>query len=248
MKKFLLPVLSVVISVSAFGVSAAAETKEWKRHSLERPRPPVVTPPANQSPPSDAIVLFDGTNLKAWDPVGKGKAGKNIKKPTWLVKDGYMQVQPPRADIISKQSFGSCQIHIEWATPTEISGSGQGRGNSGVILKGIGEIQVLDSYNNDTYPDGQAGAIYGAHPPLVNASKKPGEWQSFDIIFIAAQIDDGKIVRPAQLTVLHNGLLIHHAATPKKHNKQMQIKLQDHNNPVRYRNIWVREINSFSSH
>ena len=156
-----------------------------------------------------------------------------------------MEVHPPRADLTSRREFGNCQIHVEWATPSVVEGDGQGRGNSGVILLGQGEIQVLDSYQNDTYPDGQAGAIYGKFPPLVNPSRRPGEWQTYDIVFFSPSVENGAIRSCAQLTVFYNGLLIHHAIDPGGSEERVKILLQDHNNPTRFRNIWVRELKGY---
>ena len=206
------------------------------------PQPPTIEPGTAGSPPSDAIVLFDGKDMSAF------KAGDD-----WKVEDGY--VIADRHDIETKQAFGDCQIHVEWATPKKVEGRGQGRGNSGVFVMGLYEIQVLDSYNNDTYYDGQAAAIYKQHPPMVNASRKPGEWQTYDIIWETPKFDaQGKLLKPACVTVLHNGVVVqnhfellggtsfiekpHYAAHPDK----LPIRLQYHNNPVRFRNIWVREI------
>ncbi len=231
----------------ASGSSAEAE-QSWPPKSMDRPRPEIIRPPEQGSAPSDAIVLFDGSSFDAWDLIGKD-AWNHIGKPvnagkvlesTWKLKNGYMEIRPPNGDLTSKREFGDCQIHIEWATPSVVTGEGQGRGNSGVLLVGQGEIQILDSYQNDTYPDGQAGAIYKKYPPLVNASRKPGEWQSYDIVYIAPKI--GKEEAPAQLTVFHNGILIQYAVDPGGSEERIKIRLQGHNNPVRYRNIWVREL------
>jgi hypothetical protein len=196
-------------------------------------------------PPSDAIVLFDGRDLSQW----KAENGGDAK---WLVRDGYMEVTHT-GSIMTREQFGDVQLHVEWASPSKVEGEGQGRGNSGVYLQGRYEIQVLDSYNNKTYPDGQAGAFYGNFAPLVNASRKPGEWQTYDIIFHAPKPGaDGKAVEPGYFTVLHNGVLVQNhvpvkgtsttaaafsGATPKG-----PLVLQDHGNPVRFRNIWIRPL------
>lgn len=206
------------------------------------PEVKVVDPGKPGEPPADAIVLFDGTDLSQWHGGEK-----------WLIEDGYAVVQG--SDITSKQSFGSCQLHLEWAAPEKIKGEGQGRGNSGIYLMSTYEVQILDSYNNETYPDGQAGAIYKQHPPLVNVCRKPGEWQTYDIIFNAPEFDDqGKVVKPAYITVLHNGVLIqnhfeieggtfwHKPAEYTKHPEKLPLKIQNHGDPVRFRNIWVREL------
>jgi len=227
-------------------------TGVWLVHDTNRPAPPVVRPGATDSqPPSDAIVLFDGNDLDQWESERGGPA-------RWLVKDGYMEVVRGTGGIRTKRGFGSCQLHIEFATPGQVSGSGQGRGNSGVFLQGQYEVQVLDSYDNFTYPDGQCGALYGRAVPLVNACRAPGQWQSFDIIYHRPIFDQqGNVVRKATFTVLHNGVLIHdhvqleggtgwlgpHAVTGyQPHPDQGPIVLQDHGNPVRFRNIWIRQL------
>jgi hypothetical protein len=223
----------------------------WKQHDWDRPRPAKVDvgpeSPAAQ-PPSDAIVLFDGTNLDQWRSGDKGPA-------KWIVKDGAMEPTPHGGYLYSAQSFGDCQLHLEWASPEKIVGTSQGRGNSGVFLQGLFEVQILDSFDNETYADGQSGAIYGQYPPLVNASRKPGAWQSYDIVFRRPHYSDsGQLTQPARITVLHNGVLIQdhvepvgptswiqfhkYAPTPEK----LPLTLQDHGNPVRFRNIWIREL------
>lgn len=224
----------------ASGSSAEAE-QSWPPKSMDRPRPEIIRPPEPGKAPSDAIVLFDGSSFDAWELVGKRENAGKVIESNWKLENGYMEIRPPRGDLTSKREFGDCQIHIEWATPSVVKGEGQGRGNSGILLIGQAEIQVLDSYRNDTYPDGQAGAIYKKHPPLVNASRKPGEWQSYDIVYIAPKTEKGKKT-PAQLTVFHNGILIQYAVDPGGSKERIKIRLQDHNNPVRYRNIWVREL------
>jgi hypothetical protein len=208
------------------------------------PEPPIVTPGTNGSPPSDAIVLFDGKDLSAWKGVDGGPA-------RWKIEDGALVMNG--GNILTKEEFGDVQLHIEWATPTKIEGEGQGRGNSGVYLQGRYEIQVLDSYENKTNPRGQAGAFYGHNAPLVNASRKPGEWQTYDIIFRAPKSGpDGKVI-PGSFTVLHNGVLVQDhipvkgEATAAAQFSGVALKgpllLQDHSNPVRFRNIWVRKLN-----
>lgn len=217
----------------------------------KRPVPPVITPPTSSTqespgtPPSDAQVLFDGTDLSAWEKEDGGVAG-------WKVDDGCMEVVPKSGNIQTKEPFGDCQLHLEWAAPVEITGNSQGRGNSGVFMMGLYEIQVLDCYENITYPDGQTGAIYGQFPPLVNACRQPGEWQTFDILWEAPRFYGERLERPAFVTVLYNGVMIHHhrelmgPTTHKKtqtyqaHEAARPLKLQDHKDRVRYRNIWIR--------
>jgi hypothetical protein len=231
--------------ILAFAVVALMQS-QWPPNSLDRPKPPVVSP----DPPSDAIVLFDGKSLADWESVDS--AGKPAR---WLVKDGYMEVAAGTGSIQTKRGFGSVQLHIEWRAPLPAEGEGQDRGNSGVFLMSHYEIQVLDSYQNETYADGQAGAIYGQTPPLVNASRPPGAWQTYDIVFHRPIFgSDGAVVQPARVTVFHNGILVHdndtitgwtvhHAvATYRSHPDRLPLMLQDHAHPVRYRNIWVREL------
>jgi Domain of Unknown Function (DUF1080) len=233
-------VLSITMATAVIG-SAAVQAKEYLT-GIEWPEPQVVEPgETSADPPSDAIVLFDGTDLSAWE------GGER-----WEVKDGVATVRG--GEIESKQNFGDCQLHIEWSSPVPATGSSQGRGNSGVFLQGRYELQVLDSYENDTYNDGQAAAIYKQTPPLANAMRPPGEWNTYDIVWTAPRFKDGgSLESPAYITVLHNGVLVlNHfelkGNTPfdrppsyEAHGKG-PIKLQDHGNPVRYRNIWVREI------
>ncbi len=219
---------------------------QWPPNSPDRPKPPVVTP----DPPSDAVVLFDGRSLADWQSADS--AGGPAK---WLVKDGYMEVVAGTGNIMTRRAFGSVQLHIEWRAPLPATGEGQERGNSGVFLMSHYEIQVLDSYHNETYADGQAAAIYGQTPPLVNASRPPGTWQTYDIVFHRPVFGaDGSVVQPARVTVFHNGILVHdndtitgwtvhHAvATYQPHPDRLPLLLQDHGHPVRYRNIWVREL------
>jgi hypothetical protein len=228
-----------------------ADLEKWAIHDMNRLLPPVIDPgPAGQpvAAPSDAFVLFDGKDLSSWED-GKGGPAK------WKVEGGYMEVVAKTGSIRTKKGFGDCQLHIEWATPSAVSGEGQERGNSGVFLMDLYEVQVLDSYDNRTYADGQAAAIYGQYPPLVNASRKPGEWQTYDLIFHRPRFGaDGKLVEPARLTVFHNGILVHdnseltgptaHKARPpyKAQAERLPLSLQDHGTPVRYRNIWLREL------
>lgn len=226
--------------------------------------PPPGTPPAVVTPgqapgaaPSDAVVLFDGRDLSQWVSEKDGTS-----PAAWTVADGVMTVKPGAGGIRTKGAFGDVQLHIEWATPAEVKGEGQGRGNSGVFLMantaaggGGYEIQVLDSYENTTYWHGMAGSVYKQHAPLVNASRKPGEWQVYDIVFRAPRFDaDGKMVRRATYTVFHNGVLVQdhvevmgittHQGPPyyKAHAERLPIALQDHGDLIRFRNIWLREL------
>ncbi|MEP6663144.1 MAG: DUF1080 domain-containing protein [Verrucomicrobiota bacterium] len=216
--------------------------------AAEIPEPTVEPTVKNPGPPpSDAIILFDGKNLSKW----KGANGGEAK---WKVEDGFMTVNGT-GSISTKESFGDCQLHVEWASPAEVKGEGQGRGNSGIYFQGRYEIQVLDSYQNKTYFHGQAGSVYKQHAPLVNASRKPGEWQTYDIIFHAPRFEGDKLVTPGRVTVLHNGVLVQdnveifgttsHIGEPhyEPHPLQQPLQLQDHNNPVRFRNIWIRPLN-----
>jgi len=224
----------------------------------KQPQPAVITPgtaSTAETPgtaPSDAIVLFDGKDLSNWVSTVDDKPTK------WVIKDGFMMPTKASGMIRSKQEFGSCQLHLEWATPSAVEGEGQGRGNSGVFLMGKYEVQILDSYENTTYPDGQAGALYGRKPPLVNACRKPGEWQTYDIIFHRPEFNDkGEVTKRATFTVFHNGVLIqdhteltggtlwrgsHSISLYEPHGDKGPLELQDHGNPVIFRNIWVREL------
>ncbi len=226
--------------------------EQWRVHDANRPQPRVVTPAARVGDaPSDAEVLFDGTDLSKWEGVDGGEAG-------WKIEDRYMEVIPGTGDIQTREAFGDCQLHLEFACPAEVEGDSQGRGNSGVFLIGEYEIQVLDGYENPTYADGITSAIYGEYPPRVNACRPPGEWQSYDIVFEAPRYEGDKLVSPAYLTVLHNGLVVHHrqaALGPTGHRNLLNydevhgpngpLKLQDHRNPTRYRNIWIRALTKY---
>jgi len=250
--KLFFPEVAVILAVLMFGCTPARQYR-WAVHDRNRPLPKVITPgtcSTQDQPglaPSDAIVLFDGTDLSQWESMDGGPA-------RWKVENGYMEVVKGTGSIRTKQAFGSCQLHVEWATPAKVTGKGQGRGNSGVYLMSRYEVQVLDSYNNTTYADGQAAAIYGQNPPMVNACRKPGEWQSYDIIFHRPIFKGKKLIRPATITVLHNGVLVQdnwviegttvHKARAKytPHPEKLPLMLQNHGNPVRYRNIWIREL------
>lgn len=229
----------------------------WAVHDMNRPQPTRVEPGTFSSqatpgkPPSDAIVLFGGVEAD----LSKWQSAKNPAEATkWIVQDGALLCVPKSGYIRTKEEFGDCQLHLEWAAPAKIEGSGQGRGNSGIYLMGRYEVQILDSYDNQTYFDGQCGAIYKEQPPSVNVSRKPGEWQSFDILFTAPRFhEDGTLLKPGFVTVLHNGVLVHNhfellgitsyvePAKYSKHNEKEPLLIQFHGNPVRFRNIWIRE-------
>ncbi|MBI4660493.1 MAG: DUF1080 domain-containing protein [Verrucomicrobia bacterium] len=245
--------------LSAQFSSLAQPGASWKTHDFRRPRPPVVqpgTPSTSEQPgkgPSDSIVLFDGKDLSQWSSL-------DGSPPKWIVRDACMECVKGSGYIRTLQNFGDCQLHVEWAAPVPAQGEGQGRGNSGVFLMGLYEVQVLDSYGNVTYADGQASAIYGQHPPLVNASRPPGQWQSYDIIFMRPRFGEkGELLAPARMTVLHNGVLVQNNVTlsgPTEwmsrkpflaHASKLPLSLQDHGNPVRYRNIWIRELSDAGS-
>jgi 3-keto-disaccharide hydrolase len=217
-------------------------------HDPARPHPVVVTPGAQVgSAPSDAVVLFDGRDLSRW----------TASKQPWKVGYGYVEVVPNAGDLRTKEAFGDVQLHIEWAAPAEVKNSSQNRGNSGIFLQGRYEVQVLDSFDNPTYADGQAGAIYGQWPPLVNPVRRPGEWQAYDIVFEAPRMDGERVVKPGYLTVFLNGVLLHHhkeVMGPTVHHAlakytpqpaEDSLVLQDHQQPVRYRNIWIRRLNGY---
>jgi hypothetical protein len=234
--------LSLVLIVLFFSIAVSAQ--DW-RSGIPWEKPAIVTPGAKSSdPPSDAIILFDGTDMSAWNK-------------EWSIKDDELHCVPGKGDITTKQKFGSVQLHIEFATPSRVSGSGQGRGNSGVFF-GPYELQVLDSYDNETYYDGQCASIYKQTPPLVNVCRKPGEWQTYDIVFNRPdlKIENGKVevLRPGYITVFQNGVLVinrheimgttswHKPPEYEAHEPTLPITLQDHGNRIRFRNIWVREI------
>ena len=249
--------------------------QKWRVHDSERPRPRQVTPGPtfshNAPAPSDATVLFDGTDLSKW-------TGNN-GQAKWKIENGYMEGNKT-GSIRTRDQFGDFQLHLEWATPAQVEGSSQDRGNSGVMIYGLYEVQVLDSYDNLTYADGQAGALYGQFPPLANAAKPPGEWQTYDIIFEAPRwektsqpaprkdphrgdipprkVKENRLVKRANVTVIHNGVVLHHKKEyigksghrtvgnyDNVHPPQGPIELQDHNNPIRYRNIWIRALGEY---
>ncbi len=234
-------------AAAAAGLFGGAAARGWfvqngeYQSGIQWDEPKVVKPGDGAAPPSDALVLFDGKSLDQWTG------------GPWEILDGAMVSR--KGSIQTKQSFGDCQLHIEFATPAEVKGTSQGRGNSGVLfMAGRYEVQVLDSFNNKTYFDGQAGSIYKQHPPLVNACRGPGEWQAYDIAFTAPRFEGDQLKSPAALTVFHNGVLVQNHFTligntdynrlPKyyPHAAKLPIELQFHGNPVRYRNIWLREI------
>jgi len=244
-------VLVLMMQLVSASVSLAQEPQRWAVHDTTRPKPVVVDPGQGAlplPPPADAVVLFDGTDLSKWRQANGEPAG-------WVVRDGYMEVRGGSGDLETLEGFGDAQVHVEWMAPTPTRGEGQNRGNSGVYLMNTYELQVLDSWRNETYADGQAAAFYGQFPPLVNASRPPGQWQSYDIVFRAPRFDStGALLRPAIVTVLHNGVLVqdnvtltgptgHYARPPyAAHADRLPLKLQDHGDPVRYRNIWIREL------
>ena len=225
----------------------------WRVHDIRRPHPRVVRP-GDGGRPSDAVVLFDGKDLSQWLATRKREEPRGGTEPKWKVENGYLEIVPDTGSLYTKEKFGDCQIHIEWAAPAEVRGSSQLRGNSGVLIMSRYEIQVLDSWDNRTYADGQAAAVYGQYPPLVNASRRPGEWQTYDIAFEAPRFAGGRLVTPARVTVFHNGVLVHHyqqfigrmahrvVGTYAPHEPQEPLMLQNHGDPVRYRNIWVRRL------
>jgi hypothetical protein len=245
-------VARTLLLVAAVPALLQAQGGEWKIHSLERPRPLVVHPggAAVVPPPADAVVLFDGRDLGAWR-----SSRDSVSPAPWRIVGDAMEVAPGSGGILTAQGFGDVQLHVEWMTPDPAGTDGQDRGNSGIFLMGRYEVQVLDSWENTTYADGQAAALYGQYPPLVNASLPPGTWQSYDIIFRRPRFDaGGRVAAPARVTVLHNGVLVHqHVALTgptthmvrtgyTAHADRLPIALQDHGSPVRFRNIWVRQL------
>ncbi len=240
--------LSVLLLFSAVCLGQEDDKKiQPKLTEVWEPVPPVVTPGQGTAPPSDATVLFDGTDFSNW-------VNRKGETPKWKIENGAMTVVKKAGAVFTKQKFGDCQLHIEFRTPAEVKGKSQGRGNSGIFLQNRYELQVLDSYQNRTYSNGQCGCIYKQHIPLVNICRKPGEWQMYDIIFTAPRFNkDGILIAPARMTVLQNGVLIQNNVeikgntvyrgfpSYKAHGKAV-IQLQDHGNPVSYRNIWIREL------
>jgi len=263
MKRLALLSLVALTGFTAFGQGVGytdtpqIRGQKWKVHDKDRPNPPVVTPGATFShgapPPDDATVLFDGSNLDAW------ASDKGNAPAPWKIENGYLEVVGGSGGIHTKGEWQDVQLHLEFATPRKVEGESQGRGNSGVFFHGQFEIQVLDSYKNQTYADGQVGALYGQWPPLANPIKPPGEWNSYDIVFEAPRFDaEGKLTRPAYATVFLNGVLLHnrkeingptnHRSTPpyRAYSGKGNISLQDHGNPTRFRNMWVRPIGEYN--
>lgn len=248
-----IPCLVAVLLVLASWVVLAkgADPHDFEVHDPDRAQPEVVDPGpglAESAPtPSDAVILFDGSDIDAWQ-------GKDGAEASWLVENGQMQVVPGAGHIRTKREFGDVQLYVEWASPLEVKGDAQNRGNSGIFLMDRYELQVLDSHQNRTYPDGQAGAVYGQYPPLVNASRPPGEWQSYNIIFCAPEFsEDGGLNEPATMTVIHNGVIVQNNVEltgPTGHYKRPDyeahgkapIRLQDHFTSPKYRLIWLREL------
>lgn len=240
--RFVFPALVCVTLLAAAIAPLPAIAADGYQTGIKWLEPPVVTPgESDRDPPSDAIVLFDGTDLSTWE------GGE------WKIEDGAMVIG--KGTLRSKQEFGDCQVHLEWSAPTPAEGEGQRRGNSGIFLMGRHEVQILDSYQNKTYFDGQAASIYKQTPPMANAMRPPGEWNTYDISWTSPTFDEaGELKSPAYLTLFHNGVLvINHFAlkgdTPYDRAPQYApnltrgpIRLQDHGNPVRFRNIWVREV------
>jgi len=251
MKTAISLLISTLLTMS-LGLHAQDDKSKLPPQATEvwEPEPRVVNPgPTNASPPSDAIILFDGSSLSAW------ASDKDGGFPKWEVNDGKFTVVKGTGGIHTKQKFGDMQLHIEWQTPPDNGKDGQGKGNSGVFLMGKYEVQVLDSYENRTYSNGQAASIYKQQPPLVNAMRPIGEWQTYDIIFSAPRFNaDGMLVKPAYVTVMHNGVLVQNHVQIKgptvftgipqyeAHADKLPIHLQDHGNPISFRNIWVREL------
>ncbi|MGB8495235.1 MAG: DUF1080 domain-containing protein [Candidatus Acidiferrum sp.] len=254
MQKLLFALLGGALLLASAASALAQVDTRWKIHDPHRPLPPVVDPGTASTPdvpgraPSDAVVLFDGKDLSKWSH----KDGSAAK---WKVANGYAEVVAKTGYIYTRQAFGDCQLHVEFAEPMPAKGADQERGNSGVFLMGLYEIQVLDSYENKTYADGQAAAVYGQYPPLVNAARPPGQWQSYDIVFHGPRFDaSGKLLRPARVSVFHNGVLVQDNVEPsgpteygerppyKPTPDKLPLALQDHGDPVRFRNIWIREL------
>ena len=241
----------ILLITCSFAGTVFAQEFKWRPEHTEywNNQPVIVTPGEGTKPPSDAIVLFDGKDLSAWTSTDGSDA-------QWKVENGCFTVVRGTGTIQTKRVFGNCQLHIEWRSPAEVdpNKTGQGRGNSGIFLQSRYELQVLDGYNNTTYSNGGAGSIYKQTPPMVNSCRKPGEWLVFDIIYTAPEFcGEGKLISPARITVIHNGVVIHNNTTIKgdtpyvglpKYNPhgRLPLALQDHGDPVSYRNIWIRDL------
>ncbi len=261
----------VLVAGAAIGAALMAQVQErkigyqatpllpggkWHVHDGTRPQPKIIAPGTASTaempgrPPSDAVILFDGKDLSKWE-------GPGGKPAAWKVENGCMEITPKSGGVSTKESIGDCQLHIEWSAPNPPKGIDQSRGNSGVLFFNKYEVQVLDSYENKTYPDGQAASIYGTYPPLVNAMRKPGEWNVYDILFTVPRFEGGKLVKPGYFTVMHNGVVVHNHAELLGDSLHRQLPvstpppprgplfLQDHGSPVRYRNIWYRELKDY---
>jgi hypothetical protein len=235
--------------------------QKWRVHDRSRTQPRKVTPGlpvATPAAPSDAIVLFDGKDLSQWNGGGRGGV---TGEPKWKVENGYVELVPGAGGLITKESFGDVQLHVEWTTPpgADASRVGQNRGNSGIILMGKYEIQVLSSYDNPTYPDGSAGSIYGLYPPMVNPCLPEGEWNSYDVVFEAPKFEQGKLLKPAYVTLIFNGLIVHNRvellgvtsrepiAAYMPHAAELPLSLQGHSGPARFRNIWIRRLRGYDA-
>ena len=240
-----------VLALCSVPLAAQSKLSEWPQQSEDRPRPPIVEPgaPYTIAPPADAVVLFNGTSLDRWMSAGGSPA-------KWRVDNGAFVAVPGSGTLSTKDSFGDVQLHIEWSAANPPVGKGQDRGNSGVFFGGDRyEIQVLDSRDNVTYADGQAGSIYGQFPPLVNPARVPGEWQVYDIVYHRPRFNaDGSLKSAARFTVFFNGVLVqdnmeavgpttYMKRTPySAHADKLPITLQDHGHPVRFRNVWLRNL------
>jgi hypothetical protein len=249
----LAPTVGAAPAGPVFYGDAPDDHHPWAVHDRNRPLPPVITPGWFSSqeqagkPPSDALILFDGKDLSQWQGSKGGPAD-------WIVRDGYFEVKAGAGEIRTRAKYGDCQLHLEWAAPTKIEGESQGRGNSGVFLMDLLEIQVLDSYNNPTYADGMAGSYYGVNPPLVNPLRPPGEFQVYDIVFRRPIYKEGQALDPGYITVFLNGVLVQDhtplegpgghmgRSRPRRFSEKGPLQLQDHGNPIRFRNIWYREL------
>ncbi|MBZ5580833.1 MAG: DUF1080 domain-containing protein [Acidobacteriia bacterium] len=230
----------------------------WHVHDPDRPHPKQITPAAAPGgAPSDAMVLFDGKDLSKWCHRGRGANRNAVVDAAWKVGDGWFEVTPGNGDLLTREKFGDVQLHVEWTSPVPVTGNSQGRGNSGVLLMTRYEIQVLDMWDNVTYADGGAGGIYGQWPPLVTPARRAGEWNAYDIVFEAPKFDGEKLSKPAYFTVFYNGVVVHNrkesfgpmvyrqAAHYTPHPPEDSLMLQYHNNPVRYRNIWIRRLGGY---